>query len=430
MSNASESSSTAPHPPQSQPQFPLPPTTAEHLLRAAATASQNQNSARVDHVPAIEDTPVQPKKRNRTAMLDGEKDGEKEAAENGEDFREIVLQLINGNKAHHAQLLALLNNITDRLHTQANRQRQDTIDHMARIESLEGMVSTLQQTIEQILNGTGNISWKPVWGGQSTPNTATTTSATGTAAVPSSKGKAKAYSPVLSRARADIRVQPVASTSAAVSNMFSMSPDMAAAVDDFYAARRSAPPPVPTPNIEVYPYHSQIESLFSAQPPPLPQSQTSLSSFSKVAAPKKAKTVAPTSLKDLATSTSSTPTSPSALEGKPSPFAMSRKVSTVTDLWLEYSEGLNGLPSVFSQYVAPPPPGQGSTKRTNFPTETERKHFQRRRIILEEVERLSNVHGIEPKAASERLESFRKQGGFSLQKLQGVIKDGVLTIDL
>ena len=109
---------------------------------------------------------------------------------------------------------------------------------------------------------------------------------------------------------------------------------------------------------------------------------------------------------------------------------MSRKVSKVTDLWLEYSEGLNGLPSVFSQYVAPAPPGQGSTKKNNFPSETERKHFQRRRIILEEVERLSNVHGIEPKIASERLENFRIQRGYSLQKLQGVIKDGTLTADL
>lgn len=92
-------------------------------------------------------------------------------------------------------------------------------------------------------------------------------------------------------------------------------------------------------------------------------------------------------------------------------FQMSRKIETVLDLWREYTEGLAGYPSVKVMYE-----GEDTSWKKN--NKTERRFYQRRKVILDGVEEIAAYRKIPGREAAIIMDQYRvKQGNTTLNKL-------------
>lgn len=96
---------------------------------------------------------------------------------------------------------------------------------------------------------------------------------------------------------------------------------------------------------------------------------------------------------------------------------MSRTITTVSDLWREYEEGIGGRPSVRSVYEA---------KKYKFSDDSERRHYQRRLIIINGVKMLAEREAVPERAIARMLDGVMSKEKMSLNKLQKQIKDGLL----
>lgn len=97
------------------------------------------------------------------------------------------------------------------------------------------------------------------------------------------------------------------------------------------------------------------------------------------------------------------------------PFQMSRSIDTVCDLWREYSVGLPGQPSVRTMYEG------GSTEWKK--KESERRFYQRRKVILQVVEDIANKRGIPAEEAAAVVDKWRtRQSNTSLNYLSTSVK--------
>ncbi|WWC90452.1 uncharacterized protein L201_005387 [Kwoniella dendrophila CBS 6074] len=92
---------------------------------------------------------------------------------------------------------------------------------------------------------------------------------------------------------------------------------------------------------------------------------------------------------------------------------MSRSVKSVTDLWREYTVGLNGQPSMRLMY-------EGS--KHIFVNDSERKFYDGRKKILESVKHIALVQGITEQQAASKVETLRQKDNLSLNKLISMIK--------
>ena len=109
------------------------------------------------------------------------------------------------------------------------------------------------------------------------------------------------------------------------------------------------------------------------------------------------------------------PTKPSAGSGYVSP---DRSVRTVKQLWQEYDEGIGGRPALKSVY------GRSGFRWT---VENDRKHFQRRQVILNEIKRRAEVDGVGARDVAAQLDAYMFDARVkSLNKLQDVIRSGSL----
>ena len=91
-------------------------------------------------------------------------------------------------------------------------------------------------------------------------------------------------------------------------------------------------------------------------------------------------------------------------------------ISTVTDLWREYSVGIGGRPSVQSQYEV-----KGRSWAKN---DSERKHYQRRMIVVKEIKQLALEYTVREVDVAARLDEFCRTSSekISLSRLQDIIK--------
>ncbi|KAK4700175.1 hypothetical protein P7C70_g6078, partial [Phenoliferia sp. Uapishka_3] len=123
-------------------------------------------------------------------------------------------------------------------------------------------------------------------------------------------------------------------------------------------------------------------------------------------------------LTDLLALTSISSTAASAT----SSFSMSRTISSVTDLWREYDQGIGGRPAVRDVYEI-----KGHKWSSN---DSERKHYQRRMTIVEKVKQLALQHTVREVDVAERLDEFCRSSHpkVSLSKLQSLIKGGKVNL--
>jgi hypothetical protein len=94
---------------------------------------------------------------------------------------------------------------------------------------------------------------------------------------------------------------------------------------------------------------------------------------------------------------------------------MSRKLITVLDSWREYDEGLGGMTSVKEAY-------EGDDQTWRKQNDSERKFYERRKPIWQEVKVLAEKRGITIGQAVELLEHYRVKGKMSLNQLANEIK--------
>ena len=101
-------------------------------------------------------------------------------------------------------------------------------------------------------------------------------------------------------------------------------------------------------------------------------------------------------------------------------FKMSRAISSVEELWREYDIGLGSNSSVRAMYEL----GDKSYKKDD----AERKFFQRRRIIIDEVKAIADAQHISPAAMALRIDLYRRTSKpvMSLSALETHIKQGEL----
>ena len=153
----------------------------------------------------------------------------------------------------------------------------------------------------------------------------------------------------------------------------------------------SGPPSNPVPDPE------PVASTSSAPPQPTPSASTS-------------------STNPLATILALTAGSATTSSAATSSFTMSRTISTVADLWREYSVGIGGRPSVQSQYEV-----KGHSWAKN---DSERKHFQRRMVVVKKIKQLASEHTVREVDVAARLDEFCRTSSpkISLSKLQDIIK--------
>ncbi|KAK7205815.1 transcriptional activator of glycolytic enzymes-domain-containing protein [Myxozyma melibiosi] len=94
---------------------------------------------------------------------------------------------------------------------------------------------------------------------------------------------------------------------------------------------------------------------------------------------------------------------------------MSRDVTTVPELWQEWTIGLNGGPKVRELEEK-----FGTRWRSSS---AERKFFCLRKVILDYIHRIGEMQGISLEEAVLQVEAIRKQHGFnSLQRLSDFLK--------
>ena len=91
------------------------------------------------------------------------------------------------------------------------------------------------------------------------------------------------------------------------------------------------------------------------------------------------------------------------------PYSMSRSVQTVVELWREYTVGLSGLSAMNTMY---------ETGARLFASETDRRFYRRRKLILNLVEQLAKARSVFEVEAAAGLEMWRlHQSGMTLNKL-------------
>ena len=94
-------------------------------------------------------------------------------------------------------------------------------------------------------------------------------------------------------------------------------------------------------------------------------------------------------------------------------YSMSRSVQTVTDLWREYTIGLNGKPSVKTMY---------ESGERHFGSESERKFYRRRKVILDLVDRIATHRGVPGVEAATAVEIWRNRlPAMSLNKMSETV---------
>jgi hypothetical protein len=95
---------------------------------------------------------------------------------------------------------------------------------------------------------------------------------------------------------------------------------------------------------------------------------------------------------------------------QPPKYKLSRTIATVHDLWREWSIGIGGRPAV---KVLEDTWGAKWRKDT-----TERRFFNRRRIVIDEVNRIASDDGVTIEEAIRRLDDKMKASSKSLDWLQ------------
>lgn len=103
---------------------------------------------------------------------------------------------------------------------------------------------------------------------------------------------------------------------------------------------------------------------------------------------------------------------------------MDRTIRSVFDLWREYSEGIGSRPSAYFMYVL--------DRRHSFGKDgdTERRHYQRRNIILQYIISLATAHTVERAEAAVKLEEYRRAEKKTLSGLTARIKAGECMLTL
>ena len=98
------------------------------------------------------------------------------------------------------------------------------------------------------------------------------------------------------------------------------------------------------------------------------------------------------------------------------PFKIYRQIESVVDLWREYSLGVDGRPSIKVMYE-----NEDETwKRGN---DTERKFYDRRKVVLQLVEDLGEQRNIPNEEAAAHVEAYRlKQKPSSLNHLAKLLR--------
>ncbi|GAA5919811.1 hypothetical protein JCM5296_002035, partial [Sporobolomyces johnsonii] len=104
----------------------------------------------------------------------------------------------------------------------------------------------------------------------------------------------------------------------------------------------------------------------------------------------------------LAANTTSSSSSSSASPASPA-FSMNRKLTTVDEVWREWTEGLGGGQSVAAAW----PEGSEALKAMKK-VEKDRKHYQRRGIIVSRVRAIMEERNVEAKRAVEAVDAFRR----------------------
>lgn len=99
-------------------------------------------------------------------------------------------------------------------------------------------------------------------------------------------------------------------------------------------------------------------------------------------------------------------------------YTMSRSVQTVPDLWKEWTQGVDGNPSIQELESR-----HGASWRTD---QKEKMFYHRRRKIVEEIERRHIQEGISYDAAVDQLEHLRTEKKLSLHKLSEALRLGHL----
>ncbi|KAK9474998.1 short-chain dehydrogenase [Dipodascopsis tothii] len=82
---------------------------------------------------------------------------------------------------------------------------------------------------------------------------------------------------------------------------------------------------------------------------------------------------------------------------------MSRSVNTVADLWREWKFGISGSPSIESLEAQYGVQWRRSDK--------ERKYFSRRKIIIDEIEKIMRDLNVAPEIAIAKVEEVMQQTG-------------------
>lgn len=96
-------------------------------------------------------------------------------------------------------------------------------------------------------------------------------------------------------------------------------------------------------------------------------------------------------------------------------FKMSRSVSTVADLWREWTIGTMGR-SVISEYES----GRGPVWKLHG-GDAERKYYARRKVIIERVRLLARSRGTTEPTVATALDQWCRTNGVSLTGLQDAI---------
>lgn len=155
----------------------------------------------------------------------------------------------------------------------------------------------------------------------------------------------------------------------------------------------------------------------AARPPPSVSAPLPASSSLAPGRPQPSPTVAQTQQPNGANSHQ--PGAASVSGPAPSPrYTMSRNVQTVPDLWKEWTQGVDGNPSIQELESR-----HGASWRTD---QKEKMFYHRRRKIVEEIERRHTQEGMSYEAAVEELERVRTEKKLSLHKLSEALRLGQL----
>lgn len=96
-----------------------------------------------------------------------------------------------------------------------------------------------------------------------------------------------------------------------------------------------------------------------------------------------------------------------------SSYTMSRRIETITDLWIEWKEGIDGGPSIQSLEFR----FNCSWRRSL----SERKWFSRCNKVVEAIKTFSRKYTVSLDVAAERMERLRLNKGISLSKLKDLL---------